>query len=229
MAWEETIEDAILAAEKLRADPRIDEDRVFIIGVSLGGALAPRIHASGGNFAGLVLMAASPRWFAELIIEQLAAYFRSSYEDDVIDAELMNMMLLKNEALASEFYAISLKTAEEARAAIIPGWHNWAYYYWDLMMNPFADYASAANVPIFVLQGANDFQVLADVDFVLLKEIFYDRDDVTFRLYDGLNHAFIASTATNKRRHSIEIQEGGPPDTVDTRVLQDIVDWIHDN
>ena len=52
--WEESVEDAILAAELLRADSRIDENRVYIIGHSLGGMLAPRIHVAGGDFAGLI-------------------------------------------------------------------------------------------------------------------------------------------------------------------------------
>ncbi|MBE6610963.1 MAG: alpha/beta fold hydrolase, partial [Ruminococcaceae bacterium] len=42
---EETIEDAILAAELLKSDSRIDPSRVFIIGHSMGGMLAPRIDA----------------------------------------------------------------------------------------------------------------------------------------------------------------------------------------
>ena len=55
--WEETVEDAILAAELLRADSRIG--KVYMLGHSLGGSLAPRIHASGGDFDGLILFAGS--------------------------------------------------------------------------------------------------------------------------------------------------------------------------
>ena len=47
---EETIEDAILATELLRKDSRIDPQKIFIIGHSMGGMLAPRIDAEGGNF-----------------------------------------------------------------------------------------------------------------------------------------------------------------------------------
>jgi len=67
---QETIEDAILAAEMLRADPRIDSSRVYMAGLSLGGMLAPRIHAQGGDFAGLIIMAGSPRQLLEITADQ---------------------------------------------------------------------------------------------------------------------------------------------------------------
>ena len=68
--WEETIEDAILAADLLRTDPRIDPYRIYMAGLSLGGMLAPRIQTSGGNFAGLIIMAGSPRQLLEITIDQ---------------------------------------------------------------------------------------------------------------------------------------------------------------
>ena len=54
---EETIQDAVLATELLRKDSRIDSEKIFIIGHSMGGMLAPRIDAEGGNYSGLILMA----------------------------------------------------------------------------------------------------------------------------------------------------------------------------
>ena len=66
----ETIEDAIAAADLLRHDPRIDPDRVFIAGHSMGAMLAPRIDAQGGSFRGLILMAGSPRKLEEIMLDQ---------------------------------------------------------------------------------------------------------------------------------------------------------------
>ena len=48
----ETIYDAILATELLKKDPRINSEKIYIIGHSMGGMLAPRIDAEGGNYAG---------------------------------------------------------------------------------------------------------------------------------------------------------------------------------
>ena len=66
----ETIEDAILATELLRNDSRIDNERIFIVGHSMGGMLAPRIDAEGGNYKGLILLAGSPRKLEEILIDQ---------------------------------------------------------------------------------------------------------------------------------------------------------------
>ena len=45
---EETIEDAVAAAELLRRDDRIDGEKIFIAGHSMGAMLAPRIEGCGG-------------------------------------------------------------------------------------------------------------------------------------------------------------------------------------
>ena len=68
---EETIEDALLAIELLKKDPRIDHDRVFILGHSMGAMLAPRIDAEGGNVKGLVMMAGTPYRLEDVVLRQL--------------------------------------------------------------------------------------------------------------------------------------------------------------
>lgn len=66
----ETVEDAVLATELLRRDPRIDAGNIFIVGHSMGGMLAPRIDAEGGDYRGLVIMAGTPRKLEEVLFEQ---------------------------------------------------------------------------------------------------------------------------------------------------------------
>lgn len=57
---EEVIRDALCAAALLRAEPLIRPDRVYLLGHSMGGMLAPRIDAEGGAFAGLIFWAGTP-------------------------------------------------------------------------------------------------------------------------------------------------------------------------
>lgn len=58
---EEVIRDALCAAALLRAEALIRPDRVYLLGHSMGGMLAPRIDAEGGAFAGLIFWAGTPR------------------------------------------------------------------------------------------------------------------------------------------------------------------------
>ncbi|HYM85370.1 MAG TPA: alpha/beta fold hydrolase, partial [Pseudoxanthomonas sp.] len=58
---EETTNDAVAAVAALRATPGIDPDRVYVLGHSQGGMLAPRIAERSGKVAGLILLAAPAR------------------------------------------------------------------------------------------------------------------------------------------------------------------------
>ena len=68
---EEVIEDAVLASNLLKNDSRIDSEKVFIIGHSMGAMLAPRIDAEGGNFKGLVLLAGTLDTLEGVLFRQL--------------------------------------------------------------------------------------------------------------------------------------------------------------
>ncbi|MCL2249286.1 MAG: alpha/beta fold hydrolase [Oscillospiraceae bacterium] len=225
--WEETVEDALFATELLRADRRIDENRIFIIGHSLGGTLAPRIHASNGNFAGLILMATTPRSLPELFLEQMRASSYAGVEEGLIDESVLEAALEELYELAELLDTIKNMTAEEARITQIPGLGVWAYYLADLEAHSFEAYISRVNVPILVMQGLSDFQVIPTVDLILLQELLEGRDNVSFNIYNGLDHLFMETTATNFVQHAMRIIES--PGHVDEIVLKDIVDWINEH
>ena len=107
---EETIDDALLAAALLRADPRIDAGRVFLIGHSMGAMLAPRIECSGGDFRGLILLAGTPRRLEEVLLEQTG--------DAGLAKRLGHRQL---EQLRRTFDGLYSLTDEEARAKKVGG------------------------------------------------------------------------------------------------------------
>lgn len=120
---EETIEDAILAANFLRADSRMDGNKIFIIGHSMGGMLAPRINAEGGNFNGIIIMAGSPRKLEEIMIDQ---------NNDVLHSLNRFLKIIARKQIATistKFNNIYNLNEEEAKSTKVLGKYVMAYYF----------------------------------------------------------------------------------------------------
>jgi len=216
--WEETIEDAILATELVKADPRVDENNVFILGHSLGGMLAPRIHDMGGDYTGLILFAGSPRFLYDISEDQVNAVIDETENED----ERLELISLRQE-MDKEMLLITSLSDDEVKDTIFEHWGNMGYYWKDLYKNPVSASLDRVNVPILVMQPDDDVQVLTDVDFAMYKELLADRQDVTFILYPGLNHLFMPSTG---RGISEIMDEYKIKSNVDPLVLRDIVEWV---
>ena len=217
-AKEETIEDAILATQLLKADSRIDSDKIFIIGHSMGGMLAPRIDAEGGDYRGLILMAGTPRRMEEALKEQLA---ESLSQMNPLVRKLasgsVNKMLKKFDGM----YDVPDEDAKKIKI----GNGATLYYFKDMGQVTVAEYLADNHKPMLIMQGDKDFQVKADVDFAMYKEILKDRENVTFKLYKNLNHAFVnsvyGSISKAKQEYNVEQHIG-------ENVIADIADWIKD-
>jgi dienelactone hydrolase len=214
---EETIEDAILAADFLRKDERIDAKKLFIIGHSMGGMLAPRIDAEGGDFAGIIIMAGSPRKLEELLIDQ---------NNEVLNSlnKFLQMIAKKQIAsLSSKLENIYSLSDEEAKSTSVLGKYIRAYYLKEMGEHPSVVYLNGLDKPVFILQGEKDFQVSIEKDFNGYKKVLGDRPDVTFKLYPNLNHLFMSSVYGEILKAKKEYRVA---QHVDQQVINDIADWI---
>ena len=237
--YEEYITHVLSATEILRNDPRVDADRVFILGHSLGGMVAHRIHYEGGNFAGLILMGATPNSLVDAAIWQIEdqlASFVEMVDAGVITPDMPEYAIFQ--AQLAEFTAlieftrtvqaqIGEMTAEQAKEVPIPLLGASAFYYWDMVNNPMSRFVGLTDAPVFVMQGERDFQVTLLHDFPMMQEIFENAPNATLRVFEGLNHMFAQSNATNHLEHATEIMT--TPMSVDISALQAIVEWISQN
>jgi dienelactone hydrolase len=179
---QETVEDAARAAALLRHQPEIDANRIFVLGHSLGGYLAPRIAAQDGRLAGLVFLAANARPVEIMALEQ------NEYV-----ASLGNGPSPEVQKRLADLRAEVLKVKNLA-----PGKGNPPVlmglplaYLLDLKgYDPLAA-AKRLSIPMLFLQGGRDFQVTMK-DFDLWKSALGGRSNVTFRTYPALNHLFLA-------------------------------------
>lgn len=214
--WEETIDDALKAAQFLRADRRIDPERVFLAGHSMGAMLAPRIECSGGDFRGLILLAGSPRRLEEILLNQTAEMAESM---SGLPKKILKKQLAKLEKAFEGLYGL---TDEQAKAKKLGGGTT-LYYFKEMGQPTVADWLEKTRKPMLILQGEQDVQVKAHVDFALYRELLGDRENVRFRLYPGLNHAFVPARFGTIAKAK---EEFTPERHIGNEVLDDIADWI---
>ena len=217
-ANEEAIEDAILAAGILKSDPRIDSNRVFIAGISLGGMLVPRIDAESDSFAGLILLAAPARRLEELMKDQMED--ASLKKPGGILGWLMKKQTNKLFSKLDNLYDMS---DEEAKSIPIMGGAT-AYYFKDMGKKRVGEYLESSTKPILVLHGDGDFQVSAEKDFNELKRILQNHQNASFKLYPGLNHVFMPVVCGEIKSAK---EEYSKPQHVANYVISDIADWIY--
>jgi len=213
---EETIDDAIFATGILRKDPRIDPEKIFIIGHSMGAMLAPRIDADGGNYNGLILMAGSPRKLEEIMLDQNETVLHSTKG---LVHWIVEKQLSKLVAMFDGLYQLS---DEEAKAKKTGGGTT-LYYFKEMGEHAAADYLKDLEKPILILQGEKDFQATVEKDFHAYKELLAEKNNVTFHLYENLNHAFVPSVYGDimkaKQEYNVEQHIGDD-------VISDIASWI---
>ena len=213
---EETIEDAILAAELLRGDPRIDPANIFIIGHSMGAMLAPRIDKEGGNYRGLILLAGTPRRLEEVMVEQNNEVLA---EMKGLARRLVEKQMKKLNGTFDGLYEMSDEDAKKKKL----GGGVTLYYFKEMGEPPVESYLKNLKKPILVMQGEKDFQVKADTDFRLYKELLADHPNASFILYENLNHAFVPSVYGSISKAK---QEYGVEQHIGENVIADIARWI---
>ncbi len=216
---EETIIDAILAKELAAKQELVDPNKIFILGHSLGGMLAPRIDKeANSSFAGLIIMAGSPQKLWEVIVDQneailakLADGAQKTLGRSQVDAEIEKAKKIDN------------GTKEEAKgqtAFTLPG-----VYIKDLDSVDASQVLNETTTPVLIMQGSADFQVSAKKDFALYKTNLANRANTVFKLYQGLNHLFMVSKDPGKGTTA----EYNNANNVDKQVIKDIADFIKAN
>lgn len=208
---EETIDDALSAVAQLRTTAGLDPKRIFVLGHSLGGTVAPRIGQSGPELAGLIILAGLTHPLEDAVIEQ-TKYIISLQEKPAAEA---NAHLTELQAVAAKIK--KLTTADASSSEVLLGA---APAYWlDLREHDPLVAVKGLKQPLLILQGGRDYQVTV-ADFERWRATLGTRPTVTFKLYPKLNHLFI----TGEGKSSPD--EYSQPGHVAEPVVTDIATWI---
>lgn len=216
---EETIEDAVRATQLLRKDGRIDRNRIFIVGHSMGAMLAPRIDAQGGNYCGLILMAGSPYKLEDIILRQ------NQQAMGGLNKLLQWIAAFQVKKLKKTFAGLYDLTDEEAKKRKFAGGTT-LYYFKEMGEHPAPGFLKLSRKPLLILQGEKDFQASAAVDFTGYQTLLEGHDNATFKLYPGLNHAFVPALSDDINKARKEYAEERH---IGDEVIGDIARWILEN
>ena len=216
---EETIEDAVRATQLLRKDGRIDRNRIFIVGHSMGAMLAPRIDAQGGNYCGLILMAGSPYKLEDIILRQ------NQQAMGGLNKLLQWIATFQVKKLKKTFAGLYDLTDEEAKKRKFAGGTT-LYYFKEMGEHPAPGFLKLSRKPLLILQGEKDFQASAAVDFTGYQTLLEGHDNATFKLYPGLNHAFVPALSDDINKARKEYAEERH---IGDEVIGDIARWILEN
>jgi len=199
---QETIDDAIKAVQLLRQQREVDPKRVFVLGHSLGGYLAPRIAEQEPQIAGVIILAGSVRPMEDLILEQ---------------TEYLGLTGAQLNSLKQQ--VAKIKQLQRGQTDGSPILNVPPSYWLDLRGYDPALEAQKLHCQMFILQGGRDYQV-TKIDFDLWRAALSNQKKVTFHWYPALNHLFIAGEGKSLPA------EYDKPGHVAVEVIDDIATWV---
>lgn len=216
---DETVDDARGAAALLAALPEVNPKRVYVLGHSLGGMLAPRIAEGDEHVAGIIIMAGSTRPFGAIIVDQVK--YLTSLHGQPTEEEQKQIQAAEEAAKQIDSPTLTATATVNVLGASVPG-----SYFLDLRKYAPAETAARLEIPILVLQGERDYQVTHE-DFEGWQKALAGKPRATLKVYPGLTHLFMPSTAPGSGPGTPADYD--QPGHVSETVIADIAKWIASN
>jgi dienelactone hydrolase len=203
---QEVTDDAVAALAFAAIQPEVDAGRLFVLGHSLGGTMAPYIAQKYPKLHGMVLLAAGARPIDQISAEQVRFQLKHEGKSGAEIEEAMK----KHEA---GFAVVRKAPATEMFNGISAG------YMRDWLARDPAKLLRESTVPALVLQGGSDLQVSV-ADYNLLKAAIAGKPSSEAHLFRAMTHMF-APAPPNQTFDDIM-----KPAHVDSQVTTAIADWI---
>ncbi len=212
-AADEYLPHALAALRLLRAHPAIDVTRVFVLGHSLGGTMAPLVAKDDGAVAGLVILAGGAQplhWSAVRQVRYLA-----SLDPATAPAAQPGIDALEAQARKVDSPDLSPETADTELPFGTPA------PYW-LFLRSYDPVATGTGLgkPMLIVQGGRDYQTTVADDLTRWQEGLDHRPDVKFQIYPANNHFFFTGTGPSNPAELATAQH------VDPHVIVDITEWF---
>jgi len=219
--YDEYVRDVIAAVELAKKQPGVDPDRVYLLGHSQGGMLAPLFLDEGADAAGMILFAGTPRSLMDVLDDQQELAIEYYEANGMVES--VELIRQAQEGWVAERKALELMSEAEALDADATVYDFPAYYMYILEHYSAIETIKKLKAPTLILQGSNDLQVYADRDFAIYVNEVGGEPYVETKLYDGLSHMFMPSVATDLME---ALAEYNVQSRIPAEVFDDIAAWI---
>jgi uncharacterized protein len=204
---------AVAAVHLLQQHPAVGPERVFLLGHSLGGTVAPRVAAIEPSVAGLVILAGGTQPLHWAMVRQVG--YLASLDPETATASQPTLDALNEQARLVDSPDLSASTPASDLPFGVP-----APYWLDLRGYQPVAVAAARGKPMLILQGGRDYQVTVVDDLARWQAGLAQRPDVTIRIYAPDNHLFFPGTGPSTPA------EYEPAQHMDPAVVADIALWL---
>ncbi|PSJ91327.1 permease [Brevibacillus fortis] len=206
--------DAKDAVRLAKEDTRIDNNRIYLIGHSQGGLMGPKVAQDNPEIKAFVSMAGTLSRLEDAVLSQTKMRLA---QDTTLTEEQKKAELDK---IKSEVQKVKKLDPSENSGVLL----GYPTSYWK-SLNAIDGVSITHNltIPMFIIQGTSDFHVSTQVDFKLWQEAVAGKNNVSMKLYPGLNHLFMPGGSADKFDGSIY----NIPAHVDSQVIADVSDWIN--
>lgn len=195
---DEYLEDANAAIQALRSDARIG--KIYVLGHSMGGALAAYVANQSEDVAGAISVAGTLRNLDVLASEQINAQLEEasttlSAEDYAVAEQQAKPILEQLQTLGN----LTDDVADDVMLFYAP-----VKYWRSLRRIDVVAAADSISKPFYIAQGEADVQVSADRDYALWQEHSCNRNNVTCKLYPEHNHMMYKTASYKDGREYME-------------------------
>jgi esterase/lipase len=209
---EEVMDDALAAVALARTVPAANKKQIYVLGHSLGGAMAPKLALLAPDIKGIILVAAPARKLTDILIEQSKYMFE--LEKDTTKAAKLQLDSLVKDLGRSRITKLGTMKPDSMLFGLP------AAYWVDLnLYNQVATAKKLLAQRIYVAQGVNDFQVSV-ADYNLWKTGLGTKKTVTLKLYPELNHMMIP------QKEKSDLKQYSVPANVSPVLINDLSVWI---
>ena len=163
------------------------------------------------------MMAGTPRRLEEILARQRKQGSESR-------SVLRFVARIEDRFFSAKFDGLYELNDEEAKRKRFAGGVT-LYYFKEMGRKTSADYLLESDKPAFIMQGGEDFQVLAQDDYALFQSLLAGRENTCFKLYPSLNHCFVEGICDDILKAS---KEYGTERHIGCEVLDDIAKFIED-